>query len=57
MNLSPIRIENDVYLDRWIETLIPLVNKNNILEHFWAENGLEKFGKKENKQPFLHFEF
>jgi hypothetical protein len=38
MNLDSIRIENDLYLDRWIETLTPLVDKNNTLERFWNEN-------------------
>ena len=39
MNLDPIRIDNDIYLDIWIRTLVPLVNKNNTLEQFWSANG------------------
>lgn len=45
MNLDTIRIENDIYLDKWIENLVPLVNKNNILEQFWTAN---------KKPPIIH---
>ncbi|MEI6711112.1 MAG: hypothetical protein WCK88_02485 [bacterium] len=38
MNLDTIRIENDIYLDKWIQTLVPLVNKNKTLERFWEVN-------------------
>lgn len=42
MNLDSIRIENDIYLDKWVQTLVPLVNKNNTLERFWSANGWEQ---------------
>jgi len=42
MNFNTIRIENDIYLDIWVQTLVPLINKNNTLERFWAANGWEK---------------
>ncbi|MBP7806651.1 nucleotidyltransferase domain-containing protein, partial [Candidatus Gracilibacteria bacterium] len=42
MNLDSIRLQpNDPYLDRWIYTLIPLVNKNATYEHFMEVNGVE----------------
>ncbi|MBP7773959.1 nucleotidyltransferase domain-containing protein [Candidatus Gracilibacteria bacterium] len=42
MNLDSVRLQpNDPYLDRWIYTLIPLVNKNAIYEHFMEANGAE----------------
>jgi len=51
MNLDSIRIENDMYLDKWIETLIPLVKKDKTLERFWAANSLGKSSeKKETKK-------
>ncbi len=54
MNLDSIRIENDIYLDAWIKTLIPLVNKNNTLERFLAANGREKSSeKKETKKSWF----
>jgi hypothetical protein len=35
MSFENIRLEpNDPYLDRWIYTLIPLVNKDATYEHF-----------------------
>jgi hypothetical protein len=41
MNLTSIRIENDVYLDKWIRTLEPLVNKNATYERFMMANSVE----------------
>ena len=42
MNLDSVRLQpNDPYLDRWIYTLIPLVNKNAIYEHFMEANWAE----------------
>lgn len=39
MNFESIRLQpNDPYLDRWIYTLIPLVNKNATYEHFMEAN-------------------
>jgi predicted nucleotidyltransferase len=39
MNLGDIRLQpNDPYLDRWIYTLLPLVNKNATYEHFMEVN-------------------
>jgi|GEM_PF-2881789 len=38
MNLDSIRIKNDLYLDKWIQTLVPLMNKNETLERFWEAN-------------------
>jgi len=39
MNLDSVRLQpNDPYLDRWIYTLIPLVNKDAIYEHFMEAN-------------------
>lgn len=38
MNLDPIRIENDVYLDKWIRTLLPLANKNATYDRFMRAN-------------------
>jgi hypothetical protein len=57
MNLDSIRIENDIYLDKWIQTLVPLINKNKTLERFWGVNGLKKSPEKEKKQKFLYFVF
>ena len=54
MNLDSIRIENDMYLDKWIETLIPLVKKDKTLERFWAANSLGKSSeKKETKKSWF----
>lgn len=42
MNLETIRLQpDDPYLDRWIYTLIPLVNKNTTYEHFMEANWVE----------------
>lgn len=42
MNLENIRLQpDDPYLDRWIYTLIPLVNKNATYEHFMEANWVE----------------
>lgn len=42
MNLEGIRLQpNDPYLDRWIYTLVPLINKNAAYEHFMEANGVE----------------
>ena len=42
MNLDSVRLQpNDTYLDRWIYTLIPLVNKNATYEHFMEANWVE----------------
>lgn len=39
MSLENIRLQpNDPYLDRWIYTLVPLVNKNATYEHFMEVN-------------------
>lgn len=54
MDFSSIRLKpTDPYLDRWIETLIPLVNKNKTLERFWAANGINKLEKEKKQSPFL----
>ncbi len=57
MNLDIIRIENDIYLSKWIETLIPLINKNKTLEKFWAANSIGKYQEKEKTQKFPYFVF
>ncbi len=42
VNFENIRLQpNDPYLDRWIYTLIPLVNKNHTYEHFMEANWVE----------------
>lgn len=42
INFDIIRLQpNDPYLDRWIYTLIPLVNKNATYEHFMEANWVE----------------
>ncbi len=42
MNFESIRLQpNDPYLDRWIYTLIPLINKNATYEHFMEANWVE----------------
>lgn len=42
MNLDGIRLQpDDPYLDRWIYTLVPLVNKNATYEHFIELNWVE----------------
>lgn len=42
MNLESVRLQpNDPYLDRWIYTLVPLVNKNATYEHFMEANWVE----------------
>lgn len=38
LDLSPIAIENDIYLSYWIKTLIPIVNKQETFERFQAMN-------------------
>lgn len=39
LNLESIRLQpDDPYLDRWIYTLVPLVNKNATYEHFMEAN-------------------
>jgi hypothetical protein len=47
MSLDSIRLQpHDPYLDRWIETLIPIINKNNTLERFLEANGRGKSTEK-----------
>lgn len=42
MNFESIRLQpNDPYLNRWIYTLIPLINKNATYEHFMEANWVE----------------
>lgn len=42
LNFDDIRLQpEDPYLDRWIYTLIPLVNKDATYEHFMEENWVE----------------
>ena len=42
MNLDDIRLQpDDPYLDRWIYTLVPLVNKDATYEHFMEANWVE----------------
>lgn len=42
MSFDVIRLRpNDLYLDKWIRTLIPLVNKNYAYEHFMRANWVE----------------
>lgn len=42
MNFESIRLQpNDPYLDRWIYTLTPLINKNHTYEHFMEANWVE----------------
>lgn len=42
LSLESIRLQpNDPYLDRWIYTLVPLVNKNATYEHFMESNWVE----------------
>ena len=38
MDFEKISIENDVYLKYWIQTLIPVVNRNNTFEKFISLN-------------------
>jgi hypothetical protein len=57
MDLTPIRIENDILLDKMIETMIPLVNKNNTLELFWQANGIGKSSEKQENKKILHSVF
>lgn len=39
MNFDTIHLQpDDPYLDRWIYTLIPLINKNHTYEHFMEAN-------------------
>ena len=44
-NLSDIAIKNDIYLTYWLETLTPIVNKNNAFEKFLERNKLEDYNK------------
>lgn len=57
MNLDSIRIENDIYLDKWIQTLVPLINKNKTLERFWVANRGTLSPGKEKKPKFFHSVF
>jgi len=42
LNFDDIRLQpDDPYLDRWMYTLIPLVNKNATYEHFMKVNEIE----------------
>jgi hypothetical protein len=34
LNLENIAIKNDIYLKYWIESLVPIINKNNAFEKF-----------------------
>jgi predicted nucleotidyltransferase len=44
MNLDSIRLQpDDPYLDRWIATLIPIVNKRGFFERFMEVNGFLDF--------------
>lgn len=38
LSLENIAIENDIYLQYWVQTLVPIVNKNNTFEKFIQEN-------------------
>ncbi len=38
LNIEKIALKNDIYLAYWIETLVPLINKNNTFERFQEEN-------------------
>ena len=44
-HFSHIAIEDDIYLSYWLETLIPIVNKNKAFERFLEKNKLEKIYK------------
>ncbi len=39
-NFSDISLENDMYFTYWLETLIPIVNKNKAFERFLERNGI-----------------
>jgi len=41
LDFDTISIQRDIYLSYWIETLIPLINRNNIYERFIAINSWE----------------
>ena len=59
-NFLDIAIKDDIYLAYWIETLIPIVNKNNVFEEFIINNKLtnmhsiKKFSWKWKKQDRLY---
>ncbi len=58
LNLSDIRLKpRDPYLDRWMETLIPLVNKNNVYERFIKANSfqIQSTEDRVQKRGFLLF--
>ena len=44
-NLSDIAIKKDIYLTYWLETLTPIVNKNNAFEKFLERNKLKDYNK------------
>jgi len=37
-NFSHIALQNDIYFSYWLETLIPVINKNNAFERFLKSN-------------------
>lgn len=38
LDLTPLRIEHDIYMDRWIATLIPIIHHEDIYERFLLAN-------------------
>ncbi len=38
LDISSIALDNDFYLEYWVETLIPIVNKNHTFENFINSN-------------------
>ena len=51
MNLDLIRLEtSDPYLDKWMCTLVPIVNKNETYERFMQENWFDKRAKIKDKR-------
>ena len=45
-HFSDIAIKDDIYLSYWLETVTPVVNKNNAFEKFLERNALENIRNK-----------
>lgn len=58
LNLSPISIENDVYLKIWIKTLVPVIDdgvgRNFLVANSWIKSDFEDFFIAIDKPLFVH---
>ena len=53
LDLTNIALENDIYLAYWIDTLKPIINRNNIFEDFIKSNSFLLGTNKEIEQKII----